>query len=85
MHKMLDYQFEGVEVFTAVLVGFFGQKRFDVVGELMEEIMEFGKVFDDRALIEKYGNYRVFNDFKMEINLKKELENTGLKWVDEKY
>lgn len=57
----MDFCFENVTIFNSFVVGFVETGKFEHISEMMEEILEFGKLFDDRDLIEKFGNYRVFN------------------------
>lgn len=56
-----------------MLFEFLDRSKFEEIRLFIDEIGEFGKVFDDRSLIEEFANYRLLKEFKHEHSLKKEL------------
>lgn len=70
---MMNYRFSVRFIFKTMLFEFLDRSKFEEIRLFIDEIGEFGKVFDDRSLIEEFANYRLLKEFKHEHSLKKEL------------
>ena len=73
------------QIFRQIILGFLDNALFEDLSIYITQLHDFGKVFDDRALIEDFPHYALLNNFKMTENIKKILENAVFDWVDSKY
>lgn len=60
------------------MTNFFELDKFEEARTLIDNISDFGKVFDERVLIEEKPHYKILNDFKHEHDIKKVFEETVL-------
>lgn len=51
LHYMTHYEFDNVQIIQTILTNFFELDKFEEARTLIDNICDFGKVFDERVLI----------------------------------